>query len=91
MLFWALDRFTREGMVPTIQYLERLNSYGVSFHSYTEPHLCTDNEMMRRILIAVLSSMAKQEAKRLSELSSPACARRLSGAPRAAIRSAVLG
>jgi DNA invertase Pin-like site-specific DNA recombinase len=64
---WALDRFTREGMVPTIQYLERLNSYGVTFHSYTEPHLCADNEMVRGILLAVLASMAKQEAKRLSE------------------------
>ena len=67
VLFWALDRFSREGMVPTIQYLERLASYGVSFHSYTEPHLCSDNEMVRGILLAVFSSMAKQEAKRMSE------------------------
>jgi len=28
VLFWALDRFSREGMVPTIRHLERLNSYG---------------------------------------------------------------
>src|SRR5262249_11863546 len=47
--------------------LERLNSYGVTFHSYTEPHLCADNEMVRGILLAVLATMAKQEAKRLSE------------------------
>ena len=67
VLFWALDRFSREGMVPTIQHLERLNSYGVTFHSYTEPHLCADNEMVRGILLAVLATMAKQEAKRLSE------------------------
>jgi DNA invertase Pin-like site-specific DNA recombinase len=67
VLFWALDRFSREGMVPTIHHLERLNSYGVTFHSYTEPHLCADNEMVRGILLAVLATMAKQEAKRLSE------------------------
>jgi len=67
VLFWALDRFSREGMVPTIQHLERLNSYGVTFHSYTEPHLCSDNEMVRGILLAMLATMAKQEAKRLSE------------------------
>src|SRR5262249_11523808 len=36
VLFWALDRFTREGMVPTILHLQRLASYGVGFHSYTE-------------------------------------------------------
>jgi hypothetical protein len=66
-VFWALDRFSREGMVPTIHHLERLNSYGVTFHSYTEPHLRADNEMVRGILLAVLATMAKQEAKRLSE------------------------
>ena len=33
VLFWALDRFSREGMVQTIVHLQRLASYGVSFHS----------------------------------------------------------
>ena len=55
VLFWALNRFSREGMVPTIHHLERLNSYGVTFHSYTEPHLCADKEMVRGILLAVLA------------------------------------
>jgi len=31
MLFWSLDRFSREGMVPTIMHLQRLASYGVGF------------------------------------------------------------
>jgi DNA invertase Pin-like site-specific DNA recombinase len=39
----------------------------VTFHSYTEPHLCADNEMVRGILLAVLATMAMQEAKRLSK------------------------
>ena len=34
----------------------------MTFHSYTEPHLCPDNEMVRGILLAVLATMAKQEA-----------------------------
>jgi predicted site-specific integrase-resolvase len=42
VLFWALDRFSREGMVQTILHLQRLAAYGVAFHSYTEPHLATD-------------------------------------------------
>lgn len=67
VLFWALDRFTREGMVPTILYLQRLASCGVGFHSFTEPHLATDNELVRDILLALLASLAKQEAKRISE------------------------
>jgi hypothetical protein len=33
----------------------------VNFHSYTEPHLCADNELVRGIVLAVLATMAKQE------------------------------
>jgi len=55
VVFWALDRFTRERMAPTIAYLQRrLASYGVHLHSYTEAHLSTDNELMRDLLLAVL-------------------------------------
>jgi DNA invertase Pin-like site-specific DNA recombinase len=55
VVFWALDRFSREGMVPTIMYLQRLAAYGVGFHSYTEAHLATDNELVRNILLALLA------------------------------------
>lgn len=67
VLFWALDRFTREGMVPTIMHLQRLASYGVGFHSFTEPHLATENELVRNILLALLASLAKIEAQKISE------------------------
>jgi DNA invertase Pin-like site-specific DNA recombinase len=36
VLFWALDRFSREGMAQTIAHLQRLVSHGVVFHSCTE-------------------------------------------------------
>ena len=64
VLCWALDRFSREGMVPTIGHLQRLAAAGVGFHSYTEPMLSTDNEMIRDIVLAVMSSIAKQERLR---------------------------
>jgi DNA invertase Pin-like site-specific DNA recombinase len=67
VLFWSLDRFSREGMVPTILHLQRLTAVGVGFHSYTEPHLATDNELVRNILLSVLSSLAKVEAQRIGE------------------------
>jgi DNA invertase Pin-like site-specific DNA recombinase len=66
-LFWALDRFSREGMAQTLIHLQLLSSYGVAFHSYTEPHLATDNELVRNILLALLSSLAKVEAQKISE------------------------
>jgi hypothetical protein len=39
VLFWALDRLSREGVLPTLQYLQRLESYGIAYKSFTEPFL----------------------------------------------------
>ena len=39
MLFWALDRFSREGTLATLQHLQRLSSYGVDWRSYQESYL----------------------------------------------------
>jgi DNA invertase Pin-like site-specific DNA recombinase len=75
VLFWALDRFSREGMVQTIVHLQRLTSHGVTFHSYTEPHLATDNELVRNILLALLSSLAKVEAQKISDRTKAGMAR----------------
>ncbi|HEY2533807.1 MAG TPA: recombinase family protein [Xanthobacteraceae bacterium] len=75
VVFWALDRFSREGMRPTVAHLERLSSYGVAFHSYTEAFLNTDNEMVRDILLAVMAALAKQEAIRLSDRTKAGMAR----------------
>ena len=66
VLFWALDRFSREGMIPTIMHLQRLADAGVGFRSFTEPHLATDNELVRNILLALLASLAKIEAQKIS-------------------------
>jgi DNA invertase Pin-like site-specific DNA recombinase len=68
VLFWALDRFSREGMTQTIIHLQRLSSNGVAFHSYNGPHLATDNELVRNILLALLSSLAKVEAQKIKAL-----------------------
>jgi len=75
VVFWALDRFSREGMVPTIMHLQRLAGYGVGFHSYTEAHLATDNELVRNILLALLASLAKVEAQKISERTKAGMAR----------------
>jgi DNA invertase Pin-like site-specific DNA recombinase len=67
LLFWALDRFSREGIRKTIAYLERLDECGVSFKSYTEPFLDTDNELIAHIVLGVTSYYAQQEALRISD------------------------
>lgn len=67
VLFWALDRLTREGLAKTIFYLQQFDSHGVAFHSFKEEYLNSDNELVRDILLSVLASLAKQERRRISE------------------------
>ena len=66
VLFWSLDRFSREGTLETLQHLQRLTSYGVAFKSYTEQYL-DGTGMFRDAIIGILAALAKQERVRLSE------------------------
>lgn len=84
VLFWSLDRFSREGMTQTVLHLERLNSHGVAFHSYTEEFLSTDNELVRDILLSTLASLAKLEAQKISS-------RTKAGLDRARAQGKILG
>lgn len=67
LLFWSLDRFSREGMVATVTRLQQLKSYGVGWRSYTQPLFDTGNEMTNNIVLAVLAEVAKQERITISE------------------------
>ena len=67
LLVWSLDRFSREGMAATVAHLQRLASHGVAFRSFTEEHLSTENELVRNILLATLSSLAKLEREKISQ------------------------
>lgn len=66
LLFWALDRFTREGALPTLRYLEQLSGWGVKYRSYTEAYLDTLGPFGDAI-VALLAAIAKQERQRISE------------------------
>ena len=66
LVFWSLDRFSREGIRKTIAYLQQLDSLSVGFRSYTEPYLNTDDELVSHILLSVLSYFAEYEAKKIS-------------------------
>jgi len=66
LLFWALDRFSREGSRKTIGYLSMLDDAGVDWHSYSEPYISSLG-IFKDAIIAILSAMAKQEKIRISE------------------------
>ena len=66
VLFWALDRFSREGTRETLHYLNQLESYGVSFKSFTEPYMDSAG-IFKDAIIAIMATLAKQERVRISE------------------------
>ena len=66
LLFWSLDRLTREGTLATLQYLERLTSYQVGYKSFTEPYLDSCGTF-KDVVISLLATMAKQERIRMGE------------------------
>ncbi len=82
MVFWSLDRFSREGIRKTILYLQRLDALGVRFKSYTEAYLDTDNELVAHILLGVLSYFAELEAKKISERTKAGLRRAATGGKR---------
>lgn len=66
LLFWSLDRLSREGTVETLNHLQRLTSYGVNYRSFTEQYLDSTG-IFKEAVIGILAAVAKQERVRLSE------------------------
>jgi len=74
VLFWSLDRFSREGALPTLQHLNTLESYGVGYKSYTEQYLDSTG-IFKEAVVSILAIVAKQERVRLSERTKAGIAR----------------
>jgi DNA invertase Pin-like site-specific DNA recombinase len=66
VLFWSLDRFSREGVLETLHHLQRLAQYGVGYRSFTEQYLDSCG-IFKDAVLSILATIAKQERIRLSE------------------------
>src|ERR1035437_1438223 len=66
LLFWSLDRLSREGTVETLNHLQRLTGYGVNYRSFAEQYLDSTG-IFKEAVIGILAAVAKQERVRLSE------------------------
>jgi DNA invertase Pin-like site-specific DNA recombinase len=66
VLFWSLDRFTREGVLETLQHLQRLTGNGIDWWSLKEEYLRSIGPF-RDAVLSILATIAKQERIRLSE------------------------
>ncbi|MDF7799325.1 recombinase family protein [Pontiellaceae bacterium B1224] len=66
LLFWSLDRLSREGTRQTLGYLQTLSERGVKWHSYSEEYLSSLGAFAD-VVVSILSTLAKQERIRISE------------------------
>jgi len=66
LVFWALDRLTREGTRATLNYLQRLESKGVGYVPYQEQWLDSTGPF-KDVMISMFATLAKQERARISE------------------------
>lgn len=83
LLFWSLDRLSRQGVLPTLLLLNQLSQYGVKYRSLQEQ--CIDSlGAFSDAVIGILATVAKFEAERLSS-------RVRSGLERARSQGKVLG
>ncbi|HVW10949.1 MAG TPA: recombinase family protein [Bryobacteraceae bacterium] len=90
ILFWSLDRFSREGVTETLSHLQRLTSNGVEWFSYREEYLRSVG-VFRDAVLAILAAIAKQERVRIQErvvagLNRARAQGKVLGRPRAAVR-----
>lgn len=83
LLFWSLDRFSREGSRKTLEYLTKLDDFHTKWHSYTEEYISSLG-IFADAIISLMACLAKQERIRISE-------RTRAGLARVKARGKVLG
>jgi len=66
VLFWSLDRLTREGTFKTHCYLRQLTDAGVKVKSFTEQYVDSLG-VFGDAIIGLLAAMAQQERIRISD------------------------
>jgi DNA invertase Pin-like site-specific DNA recombinase len=63
LVFWSLDRLSREGIMPTITLLQKLTTWDIGYRSFTEPHLDSLGPH-HETLIELLTTLGKQDKVR---------------------------
>lgn len=66
VLFWSLDRLSREGTEWTLRRLRELAERGVGYKSHEEQYLDTTNPL-NEVFISFKAVMAVEEKKRISQ------------------------
>ena len=81
MVFWRLDRFSREGALSTLRYLKELKDHGVNYKSFTEPYLDSLGPF-GDVIVSMLATIAAQDLLKISENTKAALAKKKAGGQR---------
>jgi len=66
LLFWKLDRLSREGVRRTLVDLTQLDGWGVRWRSFQEPFFDSCG-VMRDVVISIMATLAEQERINISD------------------------
>jgi len=66
LLFWKLDRLSREGTRKTLVYLTQLDGWNVAWRSFMEPYFDSCG-IMKDVVLAIMATLAEQERISISE------------------------
>jgi DNA invertase Pin-like site-specific DNA recombinase len=75
VVFWRLDRFSREGALATLRYLKELKYHGVNYKSFTEPYLDSLGPF-GDVIVSMLATIAAQDLIKISENTKAALAKK---------------
>jgi DNA invertase Pin-like site-specific DNA recombinase len=75
VVFWRLDRFSREGALATLKYLKELKDHGVNYKSFTEPYLDSLGPF-GDVIVSMLATIAAQDLIKISENTKAALAKK---------------
>ena len=75
VVFWRLDRFSREGALATLKYLKELRDHGVNYKSFTEPYLDSIGPF-GDVIVSMLATIAAQDLIKIRENTKAALAKK---------------
>jgi DNA invertase Pin-like site-specific DNA recombinase len=76
ILFWKLDRFSREGPLATLAYIKQLRDRKVWLRSQTESWFDTGNESIADLIIPIMAWFAREEQRKISQRTKAGIAQR---------------
>ncbi|MDO7847426.1 recombinase family protein [Hymenobacter sp. M29] len=63
VVLWRLDRFSREGALPTLKYLKELRDHGVNYKSLTESYFDSLGPF-GDVIVSMLATIAAQDFRK---------------------------